>query len=84
MESNEIVREQIFEIIKNQRHDNNPIETNQTYERLIGLGYNDLETNQLIGQCVAVEIFNILKYKKPFDKKRYVKNLKQLPNEPCD
>ena len=84
MESNEIVREQIFEIIKNQIKDNNPPETNQTYQRLIGLGYNDFETKQLIGQCVAVEIFDVLKNKKPFDTKRYIENLKQLPKEPFE
>lgn len=82
MEANEIVREQIFEIIRNQKSMNKPPETNLTYKRLINLGYSDFETNQLIGQCVSVEIFNILKHKLPFDEKRYVKNLQQLPKEP--
>jgi hypothetical protein len=49
---------------------------------LIKLGYNDFETKQLIGQCIAFEIFQIGKYQKPFDEKRYIKNLKQLPKEP--
>jgi hypothetical protein len=55
-----------------------------TYNRLIGLGYSDFETKQLIGQCVANELFEILKNKKPYDNKRYVKNLLQLPKEPFD
>jgi len=84
MESNEKIREHIFEIIKNQMHDNDPVETYLTYKRLIGMGYTDFETNQLIGQCVAVEIFGVLKYQKPFDEKRYIKNLRQLPKEPFD
>jgi len=84
MESNEILRKQIFEIIKNQIRANDPIETNLTYNRLIKLGYNDFETKQLIGQCVAVELFNVFKHGKPFDDKRYIKNLKQLPTEPFD
>jgi hypothetical protein len=82
MESNEIVREQIFEIIKNQISSNDPPETNLTYKRLTDLGYNDFETNQLIGQCVAIEIFNVIKYKMPFNEKRYIKNLEQLPKKP--
>jgi len=82
MESNEIVREQIFEIIKNQIKDNNPPETKLTYNRLIGLGYNDFETKQLIGQCVSIELYNVLKHKKAFDENRFVKNLKKLPEEP--
>ncbi|MCD4747707.1 MAG: hypothetical protein K8R58_15535, partial [Bacteroidales bacterium] len=77
METNEIFREQIFEIIKNQIKSNNPPETNLTYKRLINLGYNSFETKQFIGQCVAVEIFDVIKHGKPFDEKRYIKNLKQ-------
>jgi hypothetical protein len=84
MESNEIIREQIFEIIKNQMRDNDPVETNLTYKRLIRMGFSEFETNQLIGQCVAVEIFGVLKYQKPFNEKRYIKNLLKLPAEPFD
>ena len=84
METDEILREQIFEIIKNQIKNNDPPEANLTYRRLIKLGYNNFETKQLIGQCIAVELFDVLKHKKPSDEKRYIKNLKQLPKEPSD
>ena len=82
MKKNEIVREQIFEIIRNQIKGNDPPETKITYNRLKTMGYSDFETNQLIGQCVAVELFQVMKYKEPFDEKRYIKNLKNLPKEP--
>ena len=82
METNEILRKQIFEIIENQIKDNNPPETNLTYHRLMKLGYNDFDTKQLIGQCVSVELFNVIKQGIEFDEKRYTKNLKQLPKEP--
>lgn len=39
MESNEIIREQIFKVISNQMRENNPPETKETFERLKGLGY---------------------------------------------
>jgi hypothetical protein len=84
MKPNELLREQIFEILKNQIKDNDPPETKITYTRLKKLGYNDFETKQLIGQCVAVELFQVLKFKEPFDEERYVKNLKNLPKEPFD
>ena len=84
METNEILRKQIFEIIKNQMKDNKPPETKKTFKRLIKEGYSKFETKQLIGQCVAVELFNILKYQKPFDDKRYIKNLNNLPKEPFE
>ena len=82
MEPNEDLRDQIFVIIKNQMEEDNPPETNETYNRLIKEGYSDFEAKQLIGQCVAVELYNVLKHGKPFDEERYVNNLKQLPNKP--
>lgn len=84
MESNEIIREQIFETIKNQINANDPPETKQTFERLKGLGFSDLDSKKLIGQCVAVELFDVLKHQKPFDESRYVANLKKLPKEPFE
>ena len=84
MATNEILREQIFNIIENQISDNDPPETNLTLNRLIKMGYNDINVKKMIGQCVAVELFNIMKHGKPFDEKRYIKNLHQLPKEPFD
>ena len=84
MESNEIMREQIFEIVDNQLRDNNPPETKATYNRLKKQGFDDLQTRQMIAQCIAVELFEVLKFKKPFDHKRYIKNLNGLPKEPFD
>ena len=84
MKTNERLRDQIFEIIDNQIRDNDPIETKITYDRLIKQGHNDFETKQLIGQCVAIELFQVLKNKKPFDEKRYIQNLNNLPKEPVE
>ncbi len=84
MEVNEKLRNAIFEIINNQMRDNNPPETNLTYKRLISLGYIDFVAKQYIGQCVSVELFNLLKHKLPFDEKRYIRNLQQLPKEPFE
>ncbi len=84
MESTEIIREQIFEIIKNQIESNTPPETRQTLKRLVDSGYSDQDARMLIGQCVAVELFSVLKLEKPFNNDRYVLNLKKLPEEPFD
>jgi hypothetical protein len=84
METNEILREQIFEIIKNQMKDNDPPETNKTFKRLLREKYSKFEAKQFIGQCLAVELFNLYKFGKPFDKKRYIKNLNNLPKEPVE
>ena len=84
MKPNKIAREQIFQIITNQIRDNNPPETKLTMERLKALGYSDLDAKKLIGQCIAVETYQILKFKRPFDEARYIASLKKLPEEPFD
>ncbi len=84
METNEKLREQIFEIIKNQIKNNDPPETKLTYNRLRELGFDDFQTRQLIGQCLAVEMFDVLKYGKPYQNERYIKNLLALPKEPFE
>ena len=84
MESNEIIRKQIFVVVNNQLRANKPPETKLTLERLKGLGYSEQDAKMYIGQCVAVELFQILKFKKPFDEVRYIRNLKELPKEPFE
>ena len=84
MKENEILREQISEIVKNQLENNDPPETKIIYNKLTKTGYNDFQTQQMIGQCVAVELFEIIKMSKPFDNDRYIKNLKNLPKDPFE
>ena len=82
MEVNEILRTQIFEIIQNQLKDNDPPETKQTYDRLRSQGLDDFTTNQLLGQCVLLELFDIIKHNKSFNEERYKSNLLALPEKP--
>ena len=82
MKINNQLRDEIFEVVKNQIKSNNPPETKITYDRLIASAYSEFETNQLIGQCIAVEIYSAMKEQKPYDEARYISNLKQLPKQP--
>jgi hypothetical protein len=84
MEENEMIREQIFDIINNQIRDNNPPETKQTFDRLLKQGFDDFETRQLIAQCLAIELFNVMKHGRPYNNERYIKNLLALPKEPLE
>lgn len=84
MKPNKIMQKQIFDVIDNQIRDGKPAETKQTLDRLIKSGISKIEAKKYIGQCVAVEIFNVLKHKQPFDEKRYIQNLLNLPKEPFD
>lgn len=84
MDASEKFRKHIFDTIENQLKDNNPPATKSTYDRLKKQGYGDFETKQMIGQCLAVEIFDIMKHGKPYNNKRYVENLIALPKEPFE
>jgi hypothetical protein len=84
MENKELFREQLLEIAENQIRDNNPPEAKMTLKRLVQLGYSDFEAKQLIGKCIALEIFKVIKERQLFDQKRYVKNLNNLPDEPVE
>ena len=84
MEPNEEMREQIFETIDNQIRENTPPETKKTFDRLRKQGFDDFTTRQMIGQCLAVEIFNAIKHGEAYDEERYVNHLKALPKEPFD
>jgi hypothetical protein len=84
MKAKERRREMIFDIVRNQMKNNDPPETNLTYKRLRDMGYSDFDTMQYIGQCIAVELYHVLKFKEPFDEQRYIRHLKQLPEEPYD
>lgn len=83
MDTNEELGDQIFEIIENQLRDNDPPETKTTYDRLRKQGFDDFQTRQMIGQCLAVELYNVMKHGKPYNNERYIKNLKALPKEPA-
>jgi len=84
MKTNDPLKNQIFEIIENQIRENSPKETKITYERLIELGYSKIESKQFMSQCMAIELLDVLEYKKPFNETRYVSNLKGLPQEPIN
>jgi hypothetical protein len=84
MQSKKRIRQLIFQIIDNQIRDENPPETKQTFNRLVKMGYSNMDAKKYIGQCVAVEIFNITKHHQPFDKERYLQNLSKLPEAPFE
>jgi len=84
MKVNENLRNAIFEVIDNQINANDPVETAITLKRLMNEGYSEFEAKQLIGQALAIELFDVIKKKVPFNEARYIKNLNNLPKEPGD
>lgn len=84
MEINPELRDQLFDVIDNQIKGNDPPETKQTYERLRGEGFDDFQAKQLIAQCLAVELFEMMKVQRLFDRDKFVGNLNRLPEEPFE
>jgi hypothetical protein len=84
MKSNQIAKAQILEIVDNQINSGEPPETRRTLERLQKLGISKQDSKIYIAQCVAVEVFQIITYHKPFDEGRYIANLNKLPEPPFE
>ena len=62
-----------MKIVENQLTSDNPVETKKTYTRFLNLRYGDFQAKQFIGQCLVVEIFDVLKQQKTFNESRYIK-----------
>ena len=84
MKVNENLRNAIFEIIDNQINADDTVETAITLKRLMDEGYSEFEAKQFIGQALAVELFYAMKKKIPYNEARYIRNLKNLPQEPSE
>ncbi len=81
---NPYLRRAIFEIVDNQLRGNNPPETKETLERLMAEGRSRSEALELIACVVTTEIFEVLKFGRPYDNARFVEALKALPCLPWE
>jgi hypothetical protein len=73
-----------MEVVDNQIRDNNPPETRETLNRLISQGMSRGDAKMCIGQAVCVEVWDIMRNKKEFNRERFIRNLMSLPEEPKD
>ena len=76
------LRDRILNIIEEQISGNNPPEVKITYERLLKEGFDEVPSKQLIGQCVVLELFDMIKSNSSFNLDRYIDNLNMLPKNP--
>ncbi len=72
--------EAVLEEINNQIENNDPPETKQTYHRLMKEIKNHDEVMEYIRVVMMSEILDILKSRKPFNRKRYIERLNRLPD----
>ena len=80
--ANPYLKAAFMEVVDNQIASNDPPETRQTLDRLTSPGISKQDARIYIGQAVCVEIWDIMKNKKEFNRERFVRNLKNLPEEP--
>ena len=73
-----------MDVVDNQLRDDDPPETRQTFNRLISQGISEEDAKIYIGQAVCVEIWDIMRNRKEFNKERFIRNLKRLPEEPIE
>lgn len=80
--SRRILNQAMIEVVETQLRDSNPPETKQTYERLLAEGFSEKEAKTFIACVIACEIYDIMKFNKPFDLARYCEALSRLPTLP--
>ena len=80
----QLLGEAVIEAIENQIRENDPPETKLTLDRLMSLGESRENAMRYIGSALSVEIFEAVKNKTPYNEKRYLTNLKNLPELPFD
>lgn len=73
-----------MDVVDNQIRNDDPPETRQTFNRLISQGISKEDAKIYIGQAVCVEIWDIMRNRKEFNKERFIRNLKRLPEEPIE
>ena len=83
-EYNPRLKKILLEIVGNQLQSREIPEVKETFERLISEGFAKKEAKEMIAAVVATEIFYIRKKSREFDKEKYVKALKRLPELPDD
>ena len=82
MKHNKRLKSAIIEVVENQIDSNDPPETSQTLDRLISEGFSKKEAKELIGSIVVIEVFEVLKNGRQFDRIKYVTALNNLPEIP--
>jgi hypothetical protein len=68
----------IMQTIDSQIVENDPPETRETLQQLVSAGYTAEDAKRLIGAVVATELIQDLHAHEPFNRDRYVQNLKRL------
>lgn len=83
-EFNPHLRKAVLQVVTNQLRANDPPETRETLDRLVGAGHSKEDAKRLIGCVVACEIFQVMRDHREFDNVKFVRALRGLPTLPWD
>ena len=79
-QSNPQLAAAILEIVDTQLREGTPLETRQTFERLVAEGYTPEGARQLLAHVVVREIFSVMARGEHYDQRRFVAALQRLPS----
>lgn len=74
----------LLEVVDNQLQSDEIPEVKETFRRLVSEGLTKKQAKEMIAAVVMTEIFYVQKKSRKFDRKKYVKALKRLPELPDD
>lgn len=80
--SNPYLKELYMKVLENQLRDNDPPETGVTLNRLLAQGFSRDDAKEYIARAVCIEVWDVIKHKKEFNRARFIRNLEGLPGEP--
>ena len=81
-ETNPRLKRAFIKVVDNQLRQNDPPETCETFNRLKSKGISEADVKIYIAQAVCIEVWDAMKNKKEFNRDRFLRNLKNLPDEP--
>ncbi len=77
-----VLHASLMEMVNEQMAENDPPETRETVERLLAAGYSPEYARRMIGFLIVYELTEGMFHKTPFNQKRYIENLRRLPELP--
>ena len=81
MKSNKRLKKAVLQAVDEQIEGNDPPYVAMTYGRLQSCGVDAIESRRMIGHCLSLIMFDMLKNGNSFDSVRYESMLGLLPDE---
>ena len=76
--SNEVLKNHVLEVLNNQLKLNSLLFVNETFDRLIKIGYTEKQVKEKMAAILLEEIYYVLKNQEVFNEERYKDGLSRL------